>query len=234
VRVEGKQQDGNGNELPPALAPEFPPELLPELAPLFFNVCAREMQVTMNPDSPSALKPEDWKLVNQLLDSLESLALELAAEAQAMDDAGTAHERRKRPDPPLLVDDASFDGIAHAMFERYQVNGRVDREAFNRIGRDMEGDEAATMPSNIWEKLCEDVDAAAEAGFTFFQFADFFVKTNRHGLALLHAGVYKVDVNSVARRSDWCVPPAVALAVTPPSHTHTRAHTQLVILTHCD
>ena len=61
---------------------------------------------------------------------------------------------------------------------------------------------AATMPNNMWEKICDDVDASTEAGFTFFQFVDFF-STNRHGLAQLHAGVYGVNLDSVAKRVDW-------------------------------
>jgi hypothetical protein len=69
-------------------------------------------------------------------------------------------------------------------------------------GVDMERGDAAKMPDNIWDRICDDVGAATEAGFNFFQFGDFF-KNNRSGLAQLHAGVYNVNLDSVCKRADW-------------------------------
>ena len=66
------------------------------------------------------------------------------------------------------------------------------------MGFDMERGDAAKMP----DRICDDVGASIDAGFTFFQYMDFF-KDNQSGLAQLHAGVYDVNLDSVCKRADW-------------------------------
>jgi hypothetical protein len=229
VRAQGKEQV-ELVEMPPALAPPWPEESLLEIASLFFQICCRDVQSSMHATRGEGeacpVTADDWALVWRCIDELEALAVELAPLATQMEEAGTSREpRRQLPEPDLIVDDATFDGIAHAMFERYQVFGRVDKECFNKIGMDMErSPDTATMPDNIWDKICDDVGAATEAGFTFFQFVDFF-SSNRHGLAQLHAGVYAVNLDSVCRRPDWEEKLWAELVYQPGARVRLGAHT---------
>ena len=197
----GESEEGDRRGRLKFLAPEWPEEVLVELAMLYFQVCGRDMQLSVK-QGDCAVDADDYALVLRCADLVESLMLELRAEAKKMDEQGTNVEPEPEPEFELQVDVETFDAIAHAMFERYQTNGRVAKDDFNRMGVDMDKADAAEMPENIWDKICDDVGAAQEAGFNFFQFGDFF-KNNQSGLAQLHAGVYNVNLDSVARRADW-------------------------------
>eukprot|EP01050_Picozoa_sp_SAG11_P000140 SAG11_NODE_3_length_39220_cov_67.005828_1_plen_148_part_00 len=59
-----------------------------------------------------------------------------------------------------------------------------------------------------WKRLCEDSGTTSEEGFSFGQFRDFWLpgpnrSGNKGGLAQLHAGIYNVNIDSVAKREDW-------------------------------
>ena len=208
VRIErlveaaiGETADGDKRGRFSFLAPDWPEEVLVELACMYFQVCGRDM-VTSLQQANSQPDSEDFADVCRMIDLVEALMIELRPEAQKMEEEGTNVEPEPEPELDLEVEMETFDAIAHAMFERYQVSGRVDKDCFNRMGVDMERGDAAEMPENIWDRICDDVGAATEAGFNFFQFGDFF-KKNQGGLAQLHAGVYNVNLDSVCQREDW-------------------------------
>ena len=89
---------------------------------LFLRSCQTSMKQPQV--GQCAVTDEDWYMVCRCIDELEALAFELAPLAKKMDADGTAHEAPPVQEPDLQVNDLTFDGTAHAMFERYQMAGR--------------------------------------------------------------------------------------------------------------
>jgi hypothetical protein len=129
----GETADGDRRGKFSFLAPDWPDEILVELAVLYFQVCGRDMVTSLKQSNSDADK-DDFAMVCRCIDLVEALMIELRPEAKKMDEDGTNVEPEPEPEIELDVDPDTFDAIAHALFERYQVSGRVDKECFNRMG----------------------------------------------------------------------------------------------------
>lgn len=113
----GETADGDRRGRFSFLAPAWPDEILVELAELYFQVCGRDM-VTSLKQANSAADKEDFDMVCRCIDLVEALMIELRPEAKKMDEEGTNVQPEPEPELELGVDAATFDAIAHAMFER--------------------------------------------------------------------------------------------------------------------